>query len=134
MFTTCAFPIVQLDEISDEAIVRMDRLDITETPRCNFLGLSSWLDSSDDLVESKKDMLPKSGVSSCGAVSLTKPGVSGMYDTKPLDTGGDVSYWMSSFIDGGGARSTGDTCSVVYDELAESVIDRKETRLTSSSP
>ena len=62
-----------------------------------------------------------------------KPGVFGVSDTKPLDTGGDISSWASSSIDGGGARITGKTCSVVYDELAESVIDRKETRLTSSS-
>lgn len=62
MLTTCAFPMVQFAEISDDAIVRIDRFDITETPRCSFLGLSSWLDSSDDLVESKNDMLPKSGV------------------------------------------------------------------------
>ena len=64
MLTTCAFPIVQLEDISDEAMVRMDLFDITETPRCNFLALSSWLDSSDDRFESKKDMLPKSGVPS----------------------------------------------------------------------
>ena len=81
MLTTCAFPIVQLDEISDEAIVRIDRFDMTETPRCSFLGLSSCLDSSDDVAESKNDMLPKSGVLSWGGAS----------DTKPLDAGGDAS-------------------------------------------
>ena len=62
-----------------------------------------------------------------------KPGLFDVSYADPLDTGGFFSYWTRSFIDGGGARSTGDTCSVVHDELAESVIDRKETRLKSLS-
>lgn len=62
-----------------------------------------------------------------------EPGVFGESDTKPLENGGDISSGASSSIDGGGARITGETCSVVYDELAESVIDRKETRFKSSS-
>lgn len=57
MLTTCALPIVQLEEISDDAIVSIDRLDIMETPR------SRRLDSSDDVGDSKNDVWPNSGVS-----------------------------------------------------------------------
>lgn len=61
------------------------------------------------------------------------PGVLGVSDTSPLEVGGDVSIRASSLSDGGGARITGETCSVEYDELAESVMDRKEAQLKSSS-
>ena len=58
IFTNSAFPIVQLLDISELAMVMMDRFDITDGPLCKSRpelgGVGVW---------SKKDMLPRS---TCG--------------------------------------------------------------------
>lgn len=78
---TFALPNVQLDdEISEEAMVKFERLDITDTPRFKDLGSSDV-----EVPESKKEICPKSGVSRWGGVFRIRLGLA------LSDSGGEVS-------------------------------------------
>ena len=128
MLTTWAFPIVQFVEISDDAIVRTDRLDITETPRWGGTGR----EISEDDPESKNEMLPNSGVAMWGGVSRTREGLDWMVG-ESFAGEGDLEPSRSNFKDKGPpVGDTGDSCGDVAVELIEFDVERKEVRLISA--
>ena len=130
MLTTWALPIVQFEEMSDEAMVSIERFDITDTPRFNLFGFSS-----DNVAEPRNEVSPTRGASvSIGVAMLRNWSVLVVAPVpSSLDKGeGDCEYGGSVTMEGGGALTTGEDGSEAMDELVDSVVDRKERRLRSS--